>query len=144
MSLSLLDTPASPSEASTSTRTALRLACQAADPVLISTDPPQAGVAEPVRALLGGRWSVLDRFERDGRTYLVAVRTAGLVELTPRETQVVRLMALGHSNKSIAYELGLAWSTIRVLVHRAARKLHARTRRELERMARDVCPSATP
>jgi DNA-binding NarL/FixJ family response regulator len=37
---------------------------------------------------------------------------------------------LGHSNKVIAYELGLAASTVRVLVHRAARKLGANTREE--------------
>ena len=48
---------------------------------------------------------------------------------------VVGLLALGHSNKVISYELGLAWSTVRVLVHRAARKLGVGTRKELERTA---------
>lgn len=38
--------------------------------------------------------------------------------------------ALGHHNKLIAYELGLAQSTVRVLSMRAARKLGTRSREE--------------
>ena len=37
---------------------------------------------------------------------------------------------LGHTDKVIAYELGLSASTVRVLLHRATRKLGASTRRE--------------
>jgi len=86
----------------------------------------------------GSRWSLLDSFESDGRQYVVAARDTISSErrgLSPREAQVVGLLALGHSNKVISYELGLAWSTVRVLVHRAARKLGVGTRKELERTA---------
>lgn len=38
--------------------------------------------------------------------------------------------SLGHSDKVIAYELGLSASTVRVLIHRAIRKLGATTRRD--------------
>jgi DNA-binding NarL/FixJ family response regulator len=89
-------------------------------------------------AALGGRWSLLDSFESNGRQYVVAARNTVSSErqdLSPREAQVVGLLALGHSNKVISYELGLAWSTVRVLVHRAARKLGVGTRKELERTA---------
>jgi DNA-binding NarL/FixJ family response regulator len=85
--------------------------------------------ADQMAAVFGPRWS-LDRLEHGGRAYLVAVRSRG--SLSPRETQVVDLVALGHSNKVISYELGLAWSTVRVLVFRACRKLGVRKRAELE------------
>jgi DNA-binding NarL/FixJ family response regulator len=40
---------------------------------------------------------------------------------------------MGHSNKEIAYELGIAHSTVKVLIFRAGTKLRARTRAELLR-----------
>jgi DNA-binding NarL/FixJ family response regulator len=50
-------------------------------------------------------------------------------------TQTLRfpssLAALGRSNKLIAYELGLAQPTVRILMARAARKLGVRSRAEL-------------
>lgn len=48
--------------------------------------------------------------------------------MSPREEQVLAHAALGHSNKLIAYELGLAHSTVRVLLARASAKLGARGR----------------
>jgi DNA-binding CsgD family transcriptional regulator len=53
--------------------------------------------------------------------------------LSPREHEVVRLVALGQSNKAIAYELGLSPSTVGVLLWRAAAKLAAPTTAELVR-----------
>jgi DNA-binding NarL/FixJ family response regulator len=49
-------------------------------------------------------------------------------ELSPRERQVLERAILGSENKVIAYDLGLADSTVRVLMRRAAIKLGARTR----------------
>jgi len=114
----------------TGMRVLLRESCQSIDHARTGegTDP----------AALGGRWSLLDSFDSNGRQYVVAARntiSSERRELSPREAQVVGLLALGHSNKVISYELGLAWSTVRVLVHRAARKLGVGTRRELERTA---------
>ena len=89
-------------------------------------------------AALERGWWLLDCFDSDGRQYVVAARDIASNErpdLSPREAQVVGLLALGHSNKVISYELDLAWSTVRVLVHRAARKLGVGTRKELERIA---------
>jgi DNA-binding NarL/FixJ family response regulator len=111
----------------------LRNACQ-------SIDQARTGEsADP--AALGRGWSLLDHFDSEGRQYVVAARNTVSNErpdLSPREAQVVGLLALGHSNKVISYELGLAWSTVRVLVHRASRKLGVRTRKELERTAMAV------
>src|SRR6185312_26064 len=73
-------------------------------------DPP--GAVEAWKALVSGRWTLLDHFDHDGKRYIVAVRNDPQVpafsELSPREAQVVAYAAQGHSNKLIAYELGIA------------------------------------
>jgi DNA-binding CsgD family transcriptional regulator len=51
--------------------------------------------------------------------------------LSVREREIVELARAGCENKAIACQLGLAYSTVRVLMARAARKLGARTRQEV-------------
>jgi DNA-binding NarL/FixJ family response regulator len=58
--------------------------------------------------------------------------SSGLVdELTARQREVVRLVALGLSNDEIAERLVVSRTTAKTHVSRAMRKLHARTRAEL-------------
>jgi DNA-binding CsgD family transcriptional regulator len=87
------------------------------------------------KVLVDQRWSLLDHFDRDGRRYFLACRNApsalrGAL-LTARERQVVLLAARGHSNKLIGYELGIATSTVGVLLSRAAARLGLKSRRAL-------------
>lgn len=86
-------------------------------------------------ALVEARWSLTDHFELDGRRLLVARKnaadTAELRGLSERERQVVGYCGLGHSQKLIAYELGLSESSVRTLERRAMRKLNVSTRVEL-------------
>lgn len=81
------------------------------------------------------RWSIVDDFERGGERYVVARANAteakGPLTLTERERQIVSLLAMGHSSKVIAYELGLSDATVRVLLARAQKRLGAIGRREL-------------
>lgn len=85
------------------------------------------------QALYLGRWTMLESFDTDGRRYFIAspnaprgqLRTS---KLSAREAQVVRTAALGHSNKVIAYELGLTVSTISTLLVRAMKKLRVSSR----------------
>jgi DNA-binding CsgD family transcriptional regulator len=91
------------------------------------TDPERA--VELWRALVAGRWSLLDHFDSDGRRYVLAHRNDARVPedargLTLRERQVLAHLALGQSNKVIAYELGLSQSTVAAHLARARKKLH--------------------
>lgn len=87
------------------------------------------------RALVDARWSLVDHFERDGKHFVLAERNdpaLGPLELlSERELQVVALAAMGHANKMIAYELGIAVSTVGVLLSRAAARLGAKSRAAL-------------
>jgi DNA-binding CsgD family transcriptional regulator len=79
------------------------------------------------QALVAGRWSLVDHFDTDGRRFVVAHRNDGIPAdgraLTLRERQVLAYAAIGHSNKQIAYDLGLATSTVGWHLTRARSKL---------------------
>lgn len=87
------------------------------------------------RPLVASSWSLLDEFDTDGKRFIVAVDNAPPTRarqgsLSEREHHVLTQASLGHSNKEIAYELGLSYATVRVLLHRAAKKLRTSTRAE--------------
>ena len=86
------------------------------------------------------------RAAAEGRRYLPAAVAAGLAKtkdegedqpLSPRETEVLRLMALGHTNREIGEQLDLSIRTVET--HRAhiQQKLGLSTRPELTRYALD-------
>jgi DNA-binding CsgD family transcriptional regulator/predicted Ser/Thr protein kinase len=99
------------------------------------SDPDRA-VAE-WKGLVAARWTLVDQFERDGRRYLVARQNdpeiAGVEALTARERCAVGFAALAHTNELIAYEMGIAPSTVSQLLQRAARRMGAGSRAELVR-----------
>jgi DNA-binding NarL/FixJ family response regulator len=119
-----------------SARESLRLAVRAAEKArgpLRRREPETA--LQVWRALVAGRWSLVDRFESDGRRHVVAVRNpAGARDprgLSEGEHTVARYVALGHSNKLIAYSLGLSEGTVAAFVSRALRKLGLSSRAAL-------------
>jgi hypothetical protein len=81
------------------------------------------------QALVAGRWSVVEHFERDGKRYYLAHKNdpdlAVDRRLSARECQVLGYAGLGHSDKLIAYALGLPRSTVGTILARARRKLGA-------------------
>jgi DNA-binding CsgD family transcriptional regulator len=101
----------------------------------------QASRADPDAALecwpglVAGRWSLVDRFERDGRRYIVArcnePRPPGPLCLTLRERQVLGHMLQGDSLKLTAYALGLDASTVSSLAASLRLKLGARSMADL-------------
>jgi len=120
------------------------LALEQSRGTLRDTDPDASLDAR--KALVSARWSLLDRVELDGRRYIVARENPpgapGPEALTPREREVVAYAKLGHHNKLIAYDLGIADSTVRVLLSRAMAKLGVQSRRDLLRVFEDGwCPS---
>jgi DNA-binding CsgD family transcriptional regulator len=90
------------------------------------------------RALVSGRWSVVDHFSLHGRRFLVARRspsTSGTMGgLSRREFMVCVLVARGHSNKLVAIELDLASSTVATHLAHAMLKLGVSSRIELVRL----------
>jgi len=87
---------------------------------------------------VGGRSALLDHVERDGRQFVLAVESEPanrLAPLSPREREIAQRLARGQTVKMIAYEIGLAPATVRVLIGRAVVKLGARSRAEMCAMA---------
>ncbi len=97
------------------------------------TDPDRA--LRIWRDLVGGRWSLVDHFDHDGRRFVVAKRNApnkrSWSALTEREARVVAQMALGQSHKIIADALGISITAVASDLASARTKMGARSRLEL-------------
>jgi DNA-binding CsgD family transcriptional regulator len=99
------------------------------------TDKDAQRVVRSLKGMVDARWTLVDHYETGGRRYILARENApkpvAPARLSQRERQVVALASLGRTNKLIAYELGLAQSTVRVLMARAGAKLGATSRHQL-------------
>jgi DNA-binding NarL/FixJ family response regulator len=97
------------------------------------------------KGLADGTWSLVDRFDTDGKRYLIAMRNepagARVAALSLREAQVVALVALGRSQKLIAYELGLSEATVSRDTASAMSKLGITSRAAL---AKRLAPTVDP
>ena len=89
------------------------------------------------RALVDGRWSIVEVVESDGKRLLLAranpTDARDLTALSKGESDVVWLTAFGHSFKYIGYELGLSTSAVVRRLKSAMLKLGVSTRGELLR-----------
>jgi DNA-binding NarL/FixJ family response regulator len=93
----------------------------------------KAGRSEPDaaldnwEALVEGRWSLVDRFDSDGKRYVIAVMNDPAHPdprgLTPRERQVAELVGLARSTKQISYTLGVTNSAVTNSTARIQEKL---------------------
>jgi DNA-binding NarL/FixJ family response regulator len=86
-------------------------------------------------ALISGRWSLVDRFDADGKRFVVARKNDPRVGdprgLSRCEAQVAEFLALGYSEKQISYALGLSAAAVSRAACQAVRKLGLRSRAEL-------------
>lgn len=128
-------------------RDALRRGVKAIDRArsrLRREDPGEA--LEIWRGLIEGRWSLVEHFDSDGRRFVLARRnepdTPDPGGVTPREAQILKFAALGHSTKEIGYALGLSVSTVSTHLSAAMRKLKVRSRVELVRLLRGCAVEA--
>jgi DNA-binding CsgD family transcriptional regulator len=100
---------------------------------LRKTDPDEALTLW--EGLVNGRWSLVDHVESDGRRVVLVRRNEPGAHdpkaLSATERDVLAYAALGHSNKHVAYMLGLAPTTVSTHLKKAMRKLGLQTRREL-------------
>jgi DNA-binding CsgD family transcriptional regulator len=108
-------------------RDSLRRAARSIDRARSKARPDDAEALELWQGLIAGRWSLVDRFDTDGRRFLVARKNDPDVRdpraLTARERHVLAYAAMGHPLKLIAYSLGLSLSTVSVNRRNAMRKL---------------------
>ncbi|GJL57115.1 MAG: hypothetical protein NPIRA02_42470 [Nitrospirales bacterium] len=88
-------------------------------------DPDEA--LQKWEGLVDGRWSLVDRFDTDGRRFVVAIkndpRHPDPRGLTARERQVAEFVGLGHSTKEISYILGVSPSAVTNCTARTLQKL---------------------
>jgi DNA-binding CsgD family transcriptional regulator len=122
--------------ASRTTRDLLRDAVVARDRArtkAVRADAEEALALWP--GLVSGRWSLVDRFEHDGRRYIVARRNEpapmGPLALSVRERQVFGHLVQGDSVKQTAYSLGLAPSTVSSVAQTLRLKLRVRSLAQL-------------
>ena len=103
---------------------------------------PANGAADARDALLDGRWSLVDRFDSDGRHFIVAYRNPeGVLDprrLSPRERDVAVRIAQGVSQTTVAADLGISASTVGNVVSSIVQKLCLRSARELPLFWRDA------
>jgi DNA-binding CsgD family transcriptional regulator len=124
---------AEPAAQSSEARGLLQAAAVAIDRARCSTD--WIDLLTVWEGLVAGCWSLVDRFDSDGRRFLVARRNDPAVRehvaLTLRERRVVALAACGHTDKYIAYALGIGRSSVATHIASARGKLGCRSRVEL-------------
>jgi DNA-binding CsgD family transcriptional regulator len=94
------------------------------------------------QVLASGRWSLI----RTGRGRYVVYENPAFAPdprvLTERQRIIAQYVALGHSNKLIAYQLGCAESTVSNTLTTIRRKLRVRSRAEIARLVGEL--SSTP
>ncbi len=107
--------------------------------VVLKEMAPQLLVKCVRKVHAGGQWFEKRSFARALETLLQreagARQIAGV--LTPRETEIVRLVAIGLHNKEIAEKLLISEGTVKIHLHHIYEKLHVDGRLELTLYAQD-------
>lgn len=93
-------------------------------------------------SVLSGQWVILDRFDSDGRRFIVALPVSQLGDtirgLSHREREILDLVGDGLSNKAIAFELGVSTTAISTHVSNIFRKLGIDDRASAVRLVRTM------
>jgi DNA-binding NarL/FixJ family response regulator len=108
-------------------------------------DVPADELAATIRQVYAGEPSIqpkianklLLEFGRKGRSQDSSSRSPQQDELSPREIEILRLLAEGASNRKIAEELVLAEGTVKNHVSHILSKLHTENRTQAAYLARE-------
>ena len=110
-------------------------------------DDPQKAL-EIWKALIGGRWTMVDWFDTDGRRFVLAIPNSPELGdprgLTEQESQVVNYLLLGDTSKVAAYRLGISPSRVSGLLNSAMRKLGVSTKAQMIEKLSPFVPQETP
>ena len=116
--------PAKQANAVSVLRRAARIVDRSRGPMRVN-DPQRA--LDVWTALVGGRWSIVDWFDTDGRRFVLAMpNSPGVGDprgLTEQECQVVSYIVRGDTSKLVAYRLGLSPARVSGLLKSAMHKL---------------------
>jgi len=116
-------------------RRALRRAVLHVDKVRTAGRREPDAALKTWEALIRGRWSLVDKFDSDGRRFVAAIRNDPRFPdprgLSLRERQVAEYVAIGRSTKEIAYLLGASPDSVENSARRAQAKLGLASRVEL-------------
>jgi DNA-binding CsgD family transcriptional regulator len=119
-------------------RDALRRAAKAIDRARSKARANDDEALELWQGLVGGRWSLVEQFDSDGRRFMVARRNDPQVTdpraLALRERQVLAYVAMGQPAKLIAYSLGVSQSSVSTTRRTAMRKLGLETTADVVRL----------
>jgi DNA-binding CsgD family transcriptional regulator len=119
-------------------RASLRDAAKAIDRARSKARHSEDEALDLWRGLVSGRWSLVDRFDSDGRRFLVAHKNDPQMSdpraLTLGERQVLAYVAMGRPLKLIAYALGLSLGTVSHRRSKAMKKLGLRTQAEVAQL----------
>jgi DNA-binding CsgD family transcriptional regulator len=123
---------------SPSARECLRRAATAIDRARSTARSNEDEALDLWQGLVAGRWSLFDRFDTDGRRFLIARKNDPDVTdpraLTMRQRQVLAYAAMGHPLKLIAYSLGVSMASVSASRKTAMRKLGLRTHADVVRL----------
>jgi DNA-binding CsgD family transcriptional regulator len=78
-----------------------------------------------------GRGPLLDCTELGWRCLLAPISAGGHESLSPRENEIARMVALGHTNRAIASQLDISLYTVSAHMRRIFTKLGVGTRAEM-------------
>jgi DNA-binding CsgD family transcriptional regulator len=100
------------------------------------------------QGLVRGEWTLVDHCDANDRRLILARRNDPALPdpkaLGRRERAVLAFAAMGHSNKYVAYLLGLAPATVAAYLARGCAKLGIRSRRELIALFAPARASSAP
>jgi DNA-binding CsgD family transcriptional regulator len=129
---------AEPIAKSRSAQDALRRAVRAIDRARSKVRANDDEALDLWKGLVAGHWSLVERFDHDGRRFLVAHKNEPNVSdpraLSPRERQVLAYIAAGASLKLTAYTLGLSITSVYRHRQGAMRKLGLRSLADVMRL----------